>query len=152
MGRGDTGQDACIPVIESQTLDEVQCVSLRPRADRPVATVSNIQVPERTEWRLRKDQEDQKSRYAPLPEARLLEGRKEARLLGRGSQDMKMGREHLAGASGRSGRMGRSTRSRAVQRCSSRRDRWSHSQRGGAGGCKAEQAGHVGAESPGRRG
>ena len=34
---------------------------------------------------------------------------------------MKMGREHLAGASGRSGRMGRITRSRAVQRCSSGR-------------------------------
>ena len=44
---------------------------------------------------------------------------------------MKMGREHLAGASDRSRRMGGSTRSRAEQRCSSRTDRWSHSQRGG---------------------
>ena len=64
---------------------------------------------------------------------------------------MKMGREHLAGASGRSRRMGGSTRSRAKQRCSSRTDRWSHSQRGGTEGCEAEQAGPVGAESPGSR-
>jgi len=45
LGRGDTNQDACIPVIESQTLDEVKCVSLRPRADRPVATVSTSKLP-----------------------------------------------------------------------------------------------------------
>lgn len=64
---------------------------------------------------------------------------------------MKMGREHLAGASGRSRRMGRRARSGAVQRCSSRTAGWSHRQRRGTEGCKAVQGGPVGAESPGSR-
>lgn len=44
------GQPRCLHHCDrSGTLDEVKGVSLRPRADRTVAPVSNIQVTKRTE-------------------------------------------------------------------------------------------------------
>lgn len=49
LGREEADQDACITVTRSRTFDEVKGVSLRPRADRTVAPVSNIQVTKRTE-------------------------------------------------------------------------------------------------------